>query len=113
MVLIEPVSGRGGPRRILGYDVKPVADIAARSRRSTPASSARPGDTALNLDDRDLVDYADAAGFRQIDCSLRADVRAARPPCPWERFLRSSPNRTLPPFGEVLNYLLPRPRQPP
>ena len=34
-------------------------------------------------------------------------MRAARPPCPWERFLRSSPNRTLPPFGEVLNYLLP------
>lgn len=108
VVLIERVSRpQADPGWFLGYDVKPVADIAAKIKTFYASLQPQTGDPALNLDDRDLVGYAEAAGFRQIDCRLRADVRAARPPYPWDRFLRSSPNCTLPPIGEVLDYMLP------
>ncbi|HYY19769.1 MAG TPA: hypothetical protein VE864_13090, partial [Streptosporangiaceae bacterium] len=35
-------------------------------------------------------------------------VRAARPPCPWDRFLRMAPGPLLPPLARVLDEALDR-----
>jgi len=107
VVLIEPVSRLNAePGWFLGYNIRPVAGIAAKVSLFYDSVQPRTGDPSLSFDDRDLVRCAGAAGFGEIDCRPRASVRAARPACSWESFLRSSPAPALPPIGEVLDYVL-------
>jgi arsenite methyltransferase len=106
-VLVEPVSQLPAePGWFFGYDVRPVAEIAAKVRLFYAGLQTRPRGPKLNFDDRDLVGFAERAGFREVHCQLRVTVQAARPPCPWGRFLRAAPGPQLPPFGEVIDHLL-------
>ena len=106
-VLVEPVSQlQAEPGWFFGYDVRPVAGIAAKVRLFYAGLQAQTRGPEPGFDDRDLVRLAERAGFREIACQLRVNVQAARPPCPWGRFLRASPGPQLPPFGEVLDHLL-------
>lgn len=63
-------------------------------------------DPTLDFDDRDLVRLAEAAGFDDVRLDLRVQVQSTRPPQPWDRFLRMSPNPKVPPLGELLSDTL-------
>jgi len=106
-VLAEPVSElQAEPGWFFGYDVRPIAGIAAKVRLFYAGLQPRSRAPGLGFNDRDLVGLAERAGFREVDCQLRVNVQAARPPCPWGRFLRAAPGPQLPPFGEVIDHLL-------
>lgn len=60
----------------------------------------------IDFDDRDLVRHAQDAGFPEIGLELRVSVKRRKVPVPWERFIRSSGNPLVPPFGEVLDQTL-------
>jgi arsenite methyltransferase len=115
-VLVEPITpvpADGG--FYLGYDLSPVRPIAAKLSAhyaGVAATAAGPadgtGDPLLSFDDWDLLDLAEGAGFGEIHLEVRVDVRAARPPCPWDRFLRMAPNPRLPTFGQALAEALDR-----
>jgi SAM-dependent methyltransferase len=64
-----------------------------------------PDDPMLDFDERDLIRFAESAGFFPVDLELRAEIRPmeARP---WEAFLHSSGNPKIPTFGEAMDKAL-------
>ena len=108
-VLAEPITRlHADGASCLGYDMRPVAAIAAKLTAWYAGLAPGPGDPLLSFDDRDLLGLAEEAGFGEIHLELRVDVRTSRQPCPWDRFLRMSPNPLLPAFGQVLGEALNR-----
>ncbi len=100
----EPINRlmHGNPKLFLGYDIQPVTDIAAKVGARFDLVQPPAADPMLDFDDRDLVRLAEQAGFADVRLDLRVTVTSSRPPVPWDRFLRSSPNPKVPPIGDVL-----------
>jgi arsenite methyltransferase len=92
--------------RFFGYDVRPVAALAAKVE--TLYQSIQPAgiDPMLDFDDRDLLRHAEQAGFAEAGIELRVTVKPTRRPCPWEQFLRMSGNPLIPALGEAMNATL-------
>ncbi|HEY2237821.1 MAG TPA: DHA2 family efflux MFS transporter permease subunit, partial [Streptosporangiaceae bacterium] len=106
-VLVEPIARlQAGSDSYLGYDLRPVATVAAKLTSWYASLVPETGQPLLGFDDRDLLDLAEAAGFGQIHLELRVDVRASRPPCSWDRFLRMAPSPLLPPLSRALDEAL-------
>ena len=107
--LFEPVNRLMSvlePDRFSGYDIGPVAAIAAKVKALYQSIQPPDSDPMLDFDDRDLVRLAERAGFTGIELELRVSVHASRPPCPWERFGRMSGNPLLPPLHEAMAQTL-------
>jgi ubiquinone/menaquinone biosynthesis C-methylase UbiE len=107
--LFEPVNRLmhdDDPTRFGGYDVAPVAEIAAKLWQLYESLQPTGIDPMVDFDERDLVRLAGAAGFAEVDLDLRVSVRARKPPTPWERFLRSSGNPLIPTMGEAMEQVL-------
>lgn len=94
------------PQLFYGYDISPVADIAAKVSAKFAAIQPRGSDPMMDFDDRDLVRLAEQAGFGDVRLDLRVRVTATRPAVPWDRFMRQSGNPNLPPLGELLRAVL-------
>jgi arsenite methyltransferase len=107
--LAEPINalmGVNDPTRFSGYDIRPVAALA-RKVRSLYESIQPPGtDPMVDFDERDLLSYTEQAGFPVIDLDLHVEVKNAKLPVPWARFLRMSGNPLVPPLGEALERTL-------
>lgn len=104
----EPINRlmHGDPKLFMGYDVQPVADIAAKATAGLRAVQRPALGPMLDFDDRDLVRLAEQAGFADVRLELRVTVTSSRSRVPWDRFLRSSPNPNVPPIGELLAHAL-------
>ena len=102
--IFEPINTlmHGDNRLFFGYDMQPVAEIAAKLGRWFDGIQPPGKDPMVDFDDRDLVQLAEHAGFDTVRLDLRVSVTSRRSPVPWERFLRSSPNPKIPPLGAVL-----------
>lgn len=94
------------PDRFFGYDVRPVAAAAAKVQALYESLQPTGTDPMLDFDDRDLVRLAEEAGFAEVGLELRVSVKAARQPCPWERFVRMSGNPLIPTLGEAVDRVL-------
>jgi arsenite methyltransferase len=95
------------PDRFLGYDVGPVADLT-RKVMAVYDRIQPPDDPMLDFDERDLVAYAEAAGFGDLHMTLEVTV-GSRPwtaGSSWEAFLRVAGNPCVPSVGEVLEEAL-------
>ena len=102
------------PHMFLGYDVTPIEEIACKVRAvferiHEPASSP-----LLNFDERDLLTFAERAGFAAIHLELQATVKQPKPldsndeTCrpTWETLLKSSGNPLSPTLEEALAQAL-------
>ena len=96
-----------GSTSFFGYDVSPIAAIAARMNAAFAAIQMPGADPMLDFDDRDLVRLAERAGFGTVSLDLRMSVKSTQDPVPWDRFLRMSGNPNLPPLGEMISALSP------
>jgi SAM-dependent methyltransferase len=94
------------PGMFFGYDLSPIAPIAAKLATRFDAIQPRDTDPMLDFDDRDLLSLAEAAGFAEVRLDLQVSVRPTRAPVPWDRFLRMSGNPNLPPLGDMLDRAL-------
>jgi arsenite methyltransferase len=107
--LAEPINvlmSAGDPDLFSGYDVTPVRALAAKVKALYDSIQPMGVDPMLDFDDRDLVTYAVDAGFPVVELELRVDVRSAKQPVPWERFLRMSGNPLAPPLAEAMGQVL-------
>jgi arsenite methyltransferase len=107
--LFEPINvlmSLADPDLFSGYDIAPVKSLGAKVSAVYESIAPRGVDPMIDFDDRDLVRHAQDAGFPEIDLELRVSVKARKEPVPWERFIRSSGNPLIPPFGEVLDRAL-------
>jgi arsenite methyltransferase len=107
--LSEPINvlmSASDPDLFFGYDVGPVASLAAKVEALYQSIQPPGADPMLDFDDRDLVGHAVEAGFAEVDLELRVTVKAAKRPVPWERFLRMSGNPLMPPLAEAMGQVL-------
>lgn len=88
-----------------GYDLSPVADIAAKLRAVYERIQPRDSDPMLDFDERDLVRLAEEAGFFPVSLMLDAVVEPT-PHRAWDGFLDSSGNPNIPTVREALRQAL-------
>jgi arsenite methyltransferase len=94
------------PDRISGYDITPIKPLAAKVEALYESIQPPGDDPMLDFDERDLVRYAELAGFAEIDLELRVTVKNGKRPVPWDLALRMSGNPLVPTLGEVLQRTL-------
>jgi len=94
------------PDRLSGYDITPVKPLAAKVEALYESIQPPGDDPMLDFDERDLMRYAELAGFAEIDLELRVTVKNGKRPVPWELALRMSGNPLVPPLGEALERTL-------
>jgi ubiquinone/menaquinone biosynthesis C-methylase UbiE len=110
--IFEPINSFSSPERegrFCGFDVGPVADLAEKVKNSEQrlADDA----TLVDFDERDLISFAERAGFRSVELTYEAHVEHdARPrwlaDVSWDTFLRIAPNPLAPTFGELVDRTL-------
>lgn len=109
--LFEPVNRFGWPEPpgvLWGYDVTPVREIAAKVKAVYNAIQP-PGDPMFDFDAYDLLDMAEAAGFREVHLELLADVlpfAAYGLGGDWEAVVTTAPNPRVPTFEEAMEQAL-------
>jgi ubiquinone/menaquinone biosynthesis C-methylase UbiE len=106
--LFEPINRFGHPEpqnRLAGYDVTAIVPIANKVRAIYQRLQPAETDPMLNFDERDLIAYVEAAGFKEIHMELRADITAALPR-KWEIFVRQSGNPKIPTWAEAIDEAL-------
>jgi arsenite methyltransferase len=94
------------PERFFGYDIRPVAPLAAKVEALYRSIQPPGTDPMVDFDERDLLRHAERAGFAEAALELRVTVKPTRQPCPWQRFLRMSGNPLIPAFGEAMERTL-------
>ena len=94
------------PDRLVGYDITPVKPLAAKVKALYESIQPPGDDPMIDFDERDLVHYAELAGFAEIDLELRVTMKNGRHPLPWDLALSMSGNPLVPPLGEALERTL-------
>ena len=94
------------PDRLSGCDITPVKPLAAKVKALYESIQPPGDDPMLDFDERDLMRYAELAGFAEIDLELRVTVKNGKRPVPWELALRMSGNPLVPSLGEALERTL-------
>jgi ubiquinone/menaquinone biosynthesis C-methylase UbiE len=108
--LYEPVARFGWPEppgTFWGYDVSAVTALAERVKQGFGFSA---DDPLRNFDERDLMRYADEAGFNRVTAQLEAAIThgagSAHQGEVWQRVVHSAPNPLAPTLHEVLQRTL-------
>jgi SAM-dependent methyltransferase len=105
--LYEPINRFGMEERVeafWGYPSNGLHELAERVE-AVYAAIQPPSDPMLDFDERDLVRFAEDAGFFPIDLELRVEVRATEPK-PWPAFANSSGNPKIPTIAEAMEQTL-------
>jgi SAM-dependent methyltransferase len=87
-----------------GYPSNGLRDLAERVEAVYGAIQP-PSDPMLDFDERDLVRFAEDAGFFPIDLELQVEVRSTEPK-PWPAFANSSGNPKIPTIAEAMEQSL-------
>jgi SAM-dependent methyltransferase len=108
--IFEPINSFAGtqPRiGLLGLDVEPVADLAAKVREVYLGGRGE-DDPMLNFDERDLLRWARAAGFTALTMDYRAEVDVAEPlpTTDFDVLRRTAPNPLAPTLDEAMTRAL-------
>lgn len=102
--LFEPINrfGYAEPSdRFWGYDATPILNEAAQVRAVFHRRQPIDEDPMMDFDERDLLAFAERAGFGERHLEFRVDV-APHPPRRWETFAQMAFNPTIPTLGEAM-----------
>jgi ubiquinone/menaquinone biosynthesis C-methylase UbiE len=109
--IFEPINRFGSPEppnRFAGYDVTPVMGLAAKVEAVYLRLQPPDSDPMLDFDERDLLKFAERAGFSVIEMELQAKVALAGARSSqaegrsWERFLQNVGNPKIPSIAEAI-----------
>lgn len=93
------------PHMFWGYDVTPVMEIAQKVKSIYQGLQPLDADPMVDFDERDLIAFAEKAGFREIHLELQAEIK---PPTEgsWEAFLQTAGNPKIPTIEEAIQQAL-------
>lgn len=102
------------PHLFLGYDVTPIQEIAGKVRAVFERIRERENRPMLDFDERDLLAYAEQAGFAEIHLELHIEMKQPRPidqtdptkKSRWEGVLKSAGNPLNPTLEEAITQAL-------
>jgi ubiquinone/menaquinone biosynthesis C-methylase UbiE len=90
-----------------GFDTRAIRDLVAKVWDYEGwTESTYPDDPMMNFTEKDLLGFAEDAGFGEINIELRVEVRPGTWVVDWERLLNSSPNPNAHTAGEALRGAL-------
>jgi arsenite methyltransferase len=102
--IFEPINRFGSPEpsnRLWGFDVTGQETLAAKVKRAV--ERYLPVDNPMtDFDERDLLAYAESAGFTELHLEYRADIDSQPIKIDLDTLLRFAPNPLVPPYGELL-----------
>ena len=107
LTIAEPINAFAYPEPegwLMGYDLREVADLTGRVREqlSPPGES-----TLVDFDERDLLAWAEAAGFDPLRLDYEARLeRGSWMSGSWERVLNLAGNPLAPTLGEAIERAL-------
>ncbi|MCS6883619.1 MAG: class I SAM-dependent methyltransferase [Chloroflexaceae bacterium] len=107
--IFEPINrfahSTQSPHMFRGYEVTPVMEIAQKVKAVYQRLQPPDTDPMLDFDERDLIAFAERAGFTEIHLELQAEVK---PPAEgnWETFLRTAGNPKIPTLEEAIQQAL-------
>ncbi|HEV8462557.1 MAG TPA: class I SAM-dependent methyltransferase [Gaiellaceae bacterium] len=111
--IFEPINrfGLDDRRATLGFrDLADVEDLVERVVAEASRAEGRAGglDAMIDFDERDLVRFAEEAGFENIRLTFHAEItnEAKWRSTDWNVFLDSSPNPLAPTFREAMTAAL-------
>lgn len=108
--IFEPINRFNEPRdrnrAYEGYDMTPVLDIYSKIRDFYHALQPHDSDPMLDFDERDLVDLADRAGFREIRLEYQAEIAPRKEGGKWDVMIRRAWNPKMPTLEEAMRQLL-------
>src|SRR5919106_384397 len=87
--LFEPINrfARTDSASWAGFDLSPIPEIASKIRAVYDKVQPLDSDPMLDFDERDLIAFAEQAGFHPIQLELEAEIRPSEP-MQWETFIR-------------------------
>lgn len=93
------------PGLFLGYDVKPIMEIAGKVEGLYQSIQPPDTDPMTDFDERDLVRLAEQAGFKEIHLELQIEIK---PPehGDWERLINIAGNPKIPTLEEAMHQVL-------
>jgi ubiquinone/menaquinone biosynthesis C-methylase UbiE len=102
------------PHLFQGYNVTPIEEIAGKVRAVFERIHEPASGPLLNFDERDLLTYAERAGFAEIHLDLQATIKQPKPldshdgtsRTDWETLLKSSGNPLSPTLEEAMAQAL-------
>jgi ubiquinone/menaquinone biosynthesis C-methylase UbiE len=105
--LYEPINrfAASEPGRFAGYDLTPLAAVAAKLKAVYDAIQPRDSDPMLDFDERDLVRNCETAGFHPIDLDLHVEIRPTAPQR-WDAFVNTAGNPRIPTLAEAMDECL-------
>jgi arsenite methyltransferase len=101
------------PHLFFGYDVTPIIRLKHKLLTVYAAAQHPRTDAMMDFDERDLLTFAEKAGFTEVHLELQVDIvpgmfeKGETEPS-WEAFLRSSPNPLMPTLEEAMQQALTR-----
>jgi arsenite methyltransferase len=110
--MFEPINRFAFPEpdtRFFGFDATPVLPLA---RKVKAAFKRRNGDeTLIDFDERDLIDFAERAGFAEIELAYEARIEHGGgmfwgDASPWDVFLHKAGNPCTPTLAEAIDEAL-------
>jgi ubiquinone/menaquinone biosynthesis C-methylase UbiE len=106
--IFEPINRFGHPESLhifWGYDVTPVAEIAQKLKAIYQRLQPLDSDPMLNFDERDLIAFAEQAGFREIRLELQIEIKPQEK-VNWEIMLRTAGNPKIPTLEQAMQEAL-------
>jgi ubiquinone/menaquinone biosynthesis C-methylase UbiE len=88
-----------------GFDVTPVVGAATKLKALYASIQPPDRDPMMNFNERDLIDWAEAAGFRDIELDLQAEIKRAED-LNWDILMSAAPNPKIPSWGEAMDRVL-------
>jgi arsenite methyltransferase len=95
----------------LGFDLTPVAGLVRRVKNAYDRLSEGADKTLVDFDERDLITFADHAGFRKVELTYEASVEHGGgahwgSELDWDTFIRIAPNPLAPSLAETIDDAL-------
>jgi ubiquinone/menaquinone biosynthesis C-methylase UbiE len=100
------------PDLFWGYDITPVIEIASKVKGVYLRQQPPESDSMLDFDERDLLSFAEKAGFADIHLELQAQVRHhslvrdSQEGENWDSLFRTAGNPRMPTLEEAMNQSL-------
>ena len=107
--IFEPINRFRYPEPDLifwGYDVTSVAALARRVKTLYATLQPLDSDPMLDFDERDLVAWAESAGFSEVYMDYHVEIKPKDSRLDWERMKKSAGNPKIPTLEEAMAEVL-------
>jgi len=94
------------PRLFRGYDVTPIIEIAEKVKALYLGLQPPDTDPMLDFDERDLLVFAEKAGFEEIHLELQVEIKPPAEVSDWDAFMRIAGNPKTPTLEEAIGQVL-------